>query len=36
MVVPLYAQALVMCSRVLKWPDEQSVLDINNGMYPLS
>ena len=33
LAVPLYAQALIMCNSVLKWPDVQAVLDINNTMY---
>ncbi len=33
-VVPLYAEALIVCNSVLGWPDLQTVLDINNGMYP--
>jgi hypothetical protein len=34
MVVPIYTQALIVCNSVLKWPDKQTVLDINNSMYP--
>jgi hypothetical protein len=33
-IVPLYTQALIVCNSVLKWPDKQTVLDINNGIYP--
>jgi hypothetical protein len=33
-VVPLYTQALIVCNSELGWPDLQTVLDINNGMYP--
>lgn len=33
MIVPLYAQALVICNSVLGWPDLGTVLAINNGMY---
>jgi Family of unknown function (DUF5677) len=34
MVVPLYSQALIICNSVLGWPDLDTVLGINNGMYP--
>jgi Family of unknown function (DUF5677) len=33
LVVPLYAQALLVCHHVLKWPDSELVIAINNRMY---
>lgn len=33
LVVPLYAQALLVCHHVLKWPDPELVTAINNRMY---
>jgi hypothetical protein len=32
-IVPLYTQALIVCNSVLGWPDRDTVLGINNGMY---
>jgi hypothetical protein len=36
LAVPLYAQALIVCNAVLKWPDVDQVLAINNKMYGLA
>jgi hypothetical protein len=33
LVVPLYAQALLVCHHELKWPDPEVVTAINNQMY---
>ena len=33
LVVPLYAQALLVCHHELKWPDPEQVTAINNEMY---
>lgn len=33
LVVPLYAQALLVCHHELKWPDPELVIAINNKMY---
>ena len=33
LVVPLYAQALLVCHHELKWPDPEAVIAINNKMY---
>jgi hypothetical protein len=33
LVVPLYAQALLVCHQELKWPDPEIVIAINNKMY---
>jgi hypothetical protein len=35
LAVPLYAQALIVCNSVLKWPDLDAVLAVNNRMYGL-
>jgi hypothetical protein len=32
-IVPLYTQALIVCNSVVGWPDRETVLGINNGMY---
>jgi hypothetical protein len=36
LVVPLYAQALLVCHHELKWPDPERVNAINNEMYGIS
>jgi Family of unknown function (DUF5677) len=33
LVVPLYAQALLVCNTQIGWPDPDTVRAINNGMY---
>jgi Family of unknown function (DUF5677) len=33
LVVPLYAQALLVCHQRLGWPDPDQIVAINNGMY---
>jgi len=33
LMVPLYAQALLVCHHELKWPDPETVIAINNKMY---